>query len=50
MLLLDRYWVPPPPDANDGQEMPFVKMLNGVLPPEIRVLAWCPVEDDFSAR
>ncbi|KYQ88482.1 tRNA pseudouridylate synthase [Tieghemostelium lacteum] len=32
------------------EEFPFVKMLNGVLPPFIRVLAWAPIEFHFSAR
>ncbi|CAD5121542.1 DgyrCDS10041 [Dimorphilus gyrociliatus] len=31
-------------------ELPFCKMLNGVLPKDIRALAWCPVDEDFSAR
>jgi tRNA U38,U39,U40 pseudouridine synthase TruA len=32
------------------QEMDYVSMLNRALPDEIRVLGWCPVTDDFSAR
>ncbi|CAN8003847.1 unnamed protein product [Ixodes hexagonus] len=31
-------------------ELDYVKILNGVLPPEIRVLAWAPAEPSFSAR
>lgn len=31
-------------------EYPFVKMLNGILPKSIRVLAWCPIHRDFNAR
>lgn len=31
-------------------ELDYVKILNGVLPPEIRVLAWAPVDQEFSAR
>lgn len=31
-------------------ELDYVKILNGVLPPEIRVLAWAPTEPSFSAR
>jgi tRNA pseudouridine38/39 synthase len=32
-------------------ELPYVQMLNRVLPPDIRVLAWCPhPPPDFSAR
>ncbi|KAG1471151.1 hypothetical protein G6F56_002289 [Rhizopus delemar] len=32
------------------QEFPYVDTLNRMLPPDIRVLAWAPVSDDFSAR
>lgn len=32
------------------EELNYVKILNGVLPPEIRVLAWAPVDPAFSAR
>ncbi|KAI8081934.1 pseudouridine synthase [Gilbertella persicaria] len=35
-----------PPD----QEFPYIDNLNRMLPPDIRVLAWAPVPDDFSAR
>jgi tRNA pseudouridine38/39 synthase len=32
-------------------ELPYISALNGVLPPDIRVLAWCPVPPpDFDAR
>ncbi|NWJ06089.1 PUS3 synthase, partial [Crypturellus undulatus] len=31
-------------------ELRYAHMLNRVLPPDIRVLAWAPVEADFSAR
>ncbi|VDP07198.1 unnamed protein product [Soboliphyme baturini] len=31
-------------------EIDYPVVLNRVLPPEIRVLAWCPVEKSFSAR
>ncbi len=31
-------------------EIRYVHILNKVLPPDIRVWAWCPVEEDFSAR
>jgi len=33
-----------------GEELDYVQMLNGVLPPSIRVRAWAPVPDDFHAR
>ena len=42
-----------PVDNSSGDkttELPYVHILNKVLPPEIRVLAWCPVDADFSAR
>jgi tRNA pseudouridine38/39 synthase len=31
-------------------EYPYEKILNNLLPPEVRVLGWTPVSDDFSAR
>lgn len=31
-------------------EMDYTGMLNKVLPPEVRVLAWAPVTEGFSAR
>lgn len=31
-------------------EIRYVHILNKVLPPEIRILAWAPVSDNFSAR
>lgn len=31
-------------------EYPFVKILNGILPKSIRVLAWSPIHRDFNAR
>ncbi|XP_030625960.1 tRNA pseudouridine(38/39) synthase [Chanos chanos] len=34
----------------DTAELPYVKMLNRVLPQDIRVLDWAPVEANFSAR
>lgn len=39
-----------PGTAPRTQELDYVKILNGVLPPEIRVLAWAPVDEAFSAR
>ncbi|KFZ63054.1 tRNA pseudouridine(38/39) synthase, partial [Podiceps cristatus] len=32
------------------EELRYTHMLNRVLPPDIRALAWAPVEPDFSAR
>ena len=34
----------------EPDEIRYVYILNRVLPPEIRVLAWCPVDPSFSAR
>lgn len=32
-------------------ELPYVQLLNRVLPPDVRILAWCPsIPLDFSAR
>ncbi|NXE30348.1 PUS3 synthase, partial [Ardeotis kori] len=36
-------------DAGE-EELRYTHILNRVLPPDIRVLAWAPVEPDFSAR
>ncbi|XP_051775021.1 tRNA pseudouridine(38/39) synthase isoform X2 [Erpetoichthys calabaricus] len=36
--------------AKSVPEMPYTKMLNRVLPEDIRVLGWAPVPADFSAR
>jgi tRNA pseudouridine38/39 synthase len=32
------------------EELDYPKLLNRVLPVDIRVLAWCPAPPDFSAR
>ena len=34
----------------EEEELDYVRMLNGVLPPEIRVLGWSPVPRAFDAR
>ncbi|SPO36346.1 related to DEG1 - pseudouridine synthase [Pseudozyma flocculosa] len=34
----------------ESEELPYVAMLNRILPPSIRVQAWSPVRPDFSAR
>lgn len=36
--------------SNRTSELPYVKMLNRVLPQDIRVLDWAPVAQGFSAR
>ncbi|XP_009680225.2 tRNA pseudouridine(38/39) synthase isoform X1 [Struthio camelus] len=36
--------------SNCEDELRYTHILNRVLPPDIRVLAWAPVEPDFSAR
>lgn len=33
-----------------ANELPYVKMLNRVLPQDIRILDWAPAADGFSAR
>jgi tRNA pseudouridine38/39 synthase len=33
-----------------ADEIPYPTLLNQQLPPDIRVLAWCPVSPNFSAR
>lgn len=34
-----------------ADELPYIQMINGVLPPDIRMLAWCPhPPPDFNAR
>ncbi|VDM56575.1 unnamed protein product [Angiostrongylus costaricensis] len=34
----------------EKEELSYLKMLNGVLPSSVRVMAWAPVPRDFSAR
>ncbi|XP_065217349.1 tRNA pseudouridine(38/39) synthase isoform X2 [Planococcus citri] len=34
----------------DDEELPYCKMLNALLPRDIRVISWAPVPQDFSAR
>ena len=42
---------PPPTLIGDkSTEIPYMHILNNVLPDDIRVLAWAPVGPDFSAR
>ena len=37
--------------TNNGQtEIPYATILNKVLPPEVRIIAWAPVDEKFSAR
>ncbi|GAU92748.1 hypothetical protein RvY_04791 [Ramazzottius varieornatus] len=38
------------PAKADSKEIPYVQILNGVLPKNIRVTSWSPVETSFSAR
>lgn len=42
----------PEPEFDPIQdELPYIHLLNKVLPPDIRILAWCPnPPEDFSAR
>ena len=34
----------------EPEEIRYVHILNRILPPEVRVLAWCPIDPTFSAR
>lgn len=36
--------------GEDSNELLYCKMLNSVLPKDIRIIAWCPVNESFSAR
>lgn len=36
--------------GDDNNELPYCKMINRLLPKEIRIVAWSPVAEDFSAR
>jgi tRNA pseudouridine38/39 synthase len=50
-----RVWVPgKSPTGSRIQkeicEYSYDKILNNVLPPAIRIMGWCPVSDEFSAR
>ncbi|KAK8392343.1 hypothetical protein O3P69_014590 [Scylla paramamosain] len=37
-------------EEEEEEEINYVQLLNRVLPQEIRILAWCPVPPEFSAR
>ena len=38
-------------DGNiEKKEVDYVRLLNKMLPPDIRVLAWVPIDHDFDAR
>jgi tRNA pseudouridine38/39 synthase len=39
-----------PSQTSSRHELRYVSILNRVLPPTIRVLAWSPISPDFSAR
>ena len=36
--------------SEDEYEYPYPRLLNGVLPPSIRVVAWSPVPPEFNSR
>ncbi|OAL45584.1 pseudouridylate synthase 3 [Pyrenochaeta sp. DS3sAY3a] len=47
----DESEAPPKPFNDLTDEMPYIQLLNRVLPPDIRIYAWCPnPPPDFSAR
>jgi tRNA pseudouridine38/39 synthase len=37
-------------EEDRARELPYLQMLNSVLPPAIRAVAWCPVVPEFNAR
>jgi tRNA U38,U39,U40 pseudouridine synthase TruA len=39
--------IPPSPV---GDELPYLTILNGCLPHDIRILSWSPVHENFDAR
>lgn len=41
---------PTQPKQPPSTEFPYPRLLNGVLPPSIRVIAWSPVSPDFNSR
>lgn len=36
--------------SDDADELPYIQMLNSILPPNIRIFQWSPVAPTFSAR
>ncbi|KAG6819260.1 hypothetical protein H0H93_013616 [Arthromyces matolae] len=40
----------PTPNQNENHEHDYLMILNRLLPPTIRMLAWSPVSDNFSSR
>ena len=36
--------------AKGVEEIPYARVLNKLLPPEIRIIAWTPVDQNFDAR
>jgi tRNA pseudouridine38/39 synthase len=40
----------PKPKKEAEIEFSYPRLLNGVLPPSIRVIAWAPVDEDFNSR
>ena len=41
---------PVKPKKEPENEFSYPRLLNGVLPPSIRVVAWSPVDEDFNSR
>lgn len=37
-------------NGGNKEELPYCKMLNRLLPKSIRIIAWSPVTEGFSAR
>lgn len=42
--------LPPEDSKNVDEELSYCKMLNRILPKDIRCVAWAPVADNYSAR
>ncbi|KAG8805574.1 hypothetical protein FRC17_005447 [Serendipita sp. 399] len=40
----------PEPESEPPLEIRYTQVLNRILPPSIRIIAWAPVRDNFSAR
>ncbi|WVQ80123.1 tRNA pseudouridine(38-40) synthase [Cryptococcus sp. DSM 104549] len=38
------------PPSQPPSEFPYPKLLNSVLPPSIRILAWSPIDPEFDSR
>ncbi|KAF9578998.1 tRNA pseudouridine synthase 3, partial [Lunasporangiospora selenospora] len=46
----EREWAVLEAEESTKGELAYISMINRLLPPDIRVLAWTPVPEDFNAR